>query len=468
MSNEEMLTESEARADNQEVLFSRFRHKKLVVARSGQEVVQAPFPSVPQSLDALGVGAALVHKLILKHILVNGALRTDELAGRLGIPVSLLDEPTAFLRKEMLVEARGDGSSGISGVLRLSLTDRGYQRARGYMEENAYTGAVPVPLEQYRQQIAAQTVRQQVASRRRVDEVFSQIVVNPENKNQFGAAFNSGGSIFMYGPPGTGKTFLASQLVRLLHGDIAIPHAVEVQGQIIRVFDPVNHEVVLPASEGAGGLDIERVEDEAEDARWVRCKRPVIVAGGELSMEMLDLEYHPSIGFYEAPLQMKANGGILVIDDLGRQVAPTAAVLNRWIVPLESEVDYLSLHTGSKFQIPFDILPIFATNLDPESIADEAFLRRLGYKIHVGYVTPDEYHLIFRQYCEANGLAYAPEMVDELIEKFYRPSGRSLVACHPRDLINKVIDFSIYEGVRPGISMDMMRKAWNAYFVSED
>ncbi|TQV65361.1 MAG: ATP-binding protein [Halothiobacillaceae bacterium] len=468
MAYDDRLADSVEGVDGNEELFSRFRHKKLGVTRSGQEVVEAPFPAAPTALEGLGVGTSLIHKLILKHLLISGALRTDELAARLAIPVSLLEEPTAFLRKEMMVEARGEGSAGISGLLRLNLSERGYQRARVYMEENTYAGPVPVPLEQYRRQIAAQTVRQQVASRRRVDEVFRHIVINPDNKTQLGAAFNSGGSIFLYGPPGTGKTFLASQLVHLLHGDVAIPHAVEVQGQIIRVFDPVNHEPVETAQAAGIGTEVDRNMQGADDARWVRCKRPVIVAGGELSLEMLDLEYHPNIGFYEAPLQMKANGGIFLIDDLGRQVAPTSAVLNRWIVPLENEVDYLSLHTGAKFQIPFDILPMFATNLDPESIADEAFLRRLGYKIHVGYVTPEEYHSIFQQYCEANGLAYSPDMVDELIEKFYRTSGRHLVACHPRDLINKVIDFSIYEGVRPSINMDMMKKAWNAYFVLED
>ncbi len=466
MPYDDMPATSEA-ASLTESLFSQFRHKKLGGSGAARAIIGMVFPSAPLSLGDLGVSPSLLNKLILKHLLVGGALRNDELAQRLAIPLSLLDEPTAFLRKEMMVEARGEGSAGISGVMRLNLTERGYQRARAYMEENTYAGPVPVPLDQYRRQVAAQTVRQQVASRRRVDEVFSQIVVNPETKTQFGAAFNSGGSIFMYGPPGTGKTFLASQLVHLLHGDIAIPHAVEVEGQIIRVFDPVNHQPVNRASHHVSGLDVQEGVAEAEDARWVRCKRPVIVAGGELTMEMLDLEYHPSIGFYEAPLQMKANGGILLIDDLGRQVAPTSAVLNRWIVPLESEVDYLSLHTGAKFQIPFDILPMFATNLDPETIADEAFLRRLGYKIHVGYVTRAEYHAIFQQYCEANDLEYQPEMVDELIEQFYQPSGRPLVACHPRDLINKVIDFSIYEGVKPAINRDLLSKAWHAYFVSE-
>jgi predicted ATPase with chaperone activity len=273
----------------------------------------------------------------------------------------------------------------------------------------------------------------------------------------------------MYGPAGTGKTFLATQMLRLLQGDIVIPHAVVVEGQIIRVFDPVNHAAVgdSESSAEAGQPEIRKTHEQAMDARWVRCKRPVIVAGSELTLEMVDLQYQPAIGFYEAPLQMKANGGIFLIDDLGRQIVQPKTLLNRWIVPLENEVDYLGLHTGTKFQIPFDIIPIFATNLSPEKLADEAFLRRLGYKIHVDYLNEQEFHAVFEQYCMANNLEYDAELVDYLINDYYKPAKRSLAACQPRDLINKVIDFSLFDGLKPKLTKELLAQAWETYFVSE-
>ena len=447
-------------------LFARFRHKKIDLY--GQAPHEIDFPIRPQTLEDLGVSFSFISSLFLKHLMVGGAMRSDELAAKMTIPVSLLEEPTRFLRNEALIEGRGKGSAGVSGIMELSLTDRGRERARSYHEESTYCGPVPVTLEQYREQIKKQTVREQIASRNEVDSVFDNIIVRKETLTQIGAAFNSGGSLFMYGPAGTGKTFLANQMLKLLKGDIAIPHAVAIEGQIIRVFDPVNH---FPVSEDKTVADnypeLRKPHEQEMDARWVRCKRPVIVAGSELTLEMVDLQYQPAIGFYEAPLQMKANGGIFLIDDLGRQLVQPKTLLNRWIVPLENEVDYLGLHTGTKFQIPFDIIPIFATNLKPEKLADEAFLRRLGYKIHIDYLNEQEFHSVFEQYCMANNLEYNAELVDYLINDHYKPAKRSLAACQPRDLINKVIDFSLFEGVKPRLTKELLAQAWETYFVSK-
>ena len=407
--NQHFSNEPEKRLTvSQAELFSRFRHKKIDLY--GQAVHEIDFPVLPHTLEELGVSFDLIIKLFMKHLLVGGSMRSDELAARLAIPVSFLEEPTRFLRNEALIEGRGKGSAGVSGIMELSLTDRGREHARNYQQESTYCGPVPVPLEQYREQIKKQTVREQIASREEVNSVFANIIVKKQTLTQIGAAFNSGGSLFMYGPAGTGKTFLANQMLRLLQGDIAIPYAVEVEGQIIRVFDPVNHVVVgEDETSAASQPEVRKRHEQAMDARWVRCKRPVIIAGSELTLEMIDLQYQPSIGFYEAPLQMKANGGIFLIDDMGRQIVQPKTLLNRWIVPLENEVDYLGLHTGTKFQIPFDIIPIFATNLHPEKLADEAFLRRLGYKIHVDYLTEQEFHAVFKQYCMANNFEYDAE-----------------------------------------------------------
>lgn len=452
---------------NQAELFSRFRHKKIdLYGLVEQEVA---YPTQLQSLQELGINFSLLIKLYLKHLLNSGSMRNDELASKMAIPVSLLEEPTRFLRNEALIEGRGKGSAGVSGIMNLSLTDRGREHARNYMEENTYAGPVPVTLSQYRAQTKKQTVREQLANREDVDNVFANIVVQKGTLTQIGAAFNSGGSLFMYGPAGTGKTFLASQMLRLLQGHIVIPYAVEVEGQIIRVYDPVNHDAVheTQQAEEPSSTDLRKPDEETMDARWVLCERPVIVAGSELTLEMVDLQYQPAIGFYEAPLQMKANGGIFLIDDLGRQIVQPKTLLNRWIVPLENEVDYLGLHTGTKFQIPFDIIPIFATNIHPEKLADEAFLRRLGYKIHIDYLSDEEFHSIFKQYCQANGIDYDAELVDYLIQEHYRPANRSLAACQPRDLINKVIDFSLFEGNKPRLTKELLAQAWQTYFVSE-
>jgi predicted ATPase with chaperone activity len=448
-------------------LFSRFRHKKIDLY--GQVAHEVDFPTRPQSLEDLGINFSLIIKLFLKHLLVSGSMRNDELAAKLAIPVSLLEEPTRFLRNEALIEGRGKGAAGVSGIMELSLTDRGREHARNYQVESTYSGPVPVTLEQYRDQVNKQTVRDQIANRDEVNGVFANIVVRKETLTQIGAAFNSGGSLFMYGPAGTGKTFLANHMLRLLQGDIAIPYAVVVEGQIIRVFDPVNHTAVVEneTASTASQQELRKPNEHTMDARWLRCKRPVIIAGSELTLEMVDLQYTPAIGFYEAPLQMKANGGIFLIDDLGRQVVQPKTLLNRWIVPLENEVDYLGLHTGTKFQIPFDIIPVFATNLRPEKLADEAFLRRLGYKIHVDYLTEQEFHAVFEQYCLANDLEYDAALVDYLINEHYKPANRSLAACQPRDLINKVIDFSLFDGDKPRLTKELLAQAWETYFVSE-
>lgn len=457
---------SSAAQDLSQGLIEKFRHKKRDLF--DEQAPAARMPDPPGTFADLGIGEPLVDKLILKHLLTAGGLRTDELARRLAVPLSLLEGPVSFLRREALIEARGARGEGgsIGALLELSLTDSGRARAHTHMAENAYAGPVPVPLDQYVDQVLAQTVRKQTADAGRTHEVFRGLVVRDEVVEKFGAAFNSGGSLFLYGPPGTGKSFLASQMIHLLHGDIAIPFAVEIQGQIVQVFDAATHEPVDGhATAAAAGSLVRNIDDEM-DTRWLRCKRPVITAGGELVPEMLDLIYQPNTGFYEAPLQMKANGGIFFIDDLGRQPVDTTVFLNRWIMPLENEVDYLSLHTGAKFRIPFDVLPMFATNIEPEQLVDEAFLRRLGYKVGIDYLSEDEFARIFEQYCEANALKYDRAHVEYLIQQHYRPGDRPMVACHPRDLINKAIDYCLYQGRRPELTEELLDKAWASYFVT--
>lgn len=439
-----------------------YRHKKL-----GAKVVGAYDLSPPSAVtnDGLDVSISLLEKMLLKHLYTSGTQRTDDLAERLCIPVSLLDSTIVFLRNEALIEAHSRIQTSIGEILHLILTDRGRERARTYYEENAYVGPLPVSYQAYCERVEMQTVKNQVVDHQVMERVYGDLVIDANVLRQIGAAFNSGNSIFLFGPAGTGKTFVASHMINLLSGDIYIPYAIEAEGQIIRVYDPTIHQARPVEKRDASRL-VTREDEIAYDMRWVRCRRPVVIAAGELTLDMLELKYQSGTGFYDAPLQMRANGGLLLIDDLGRQVVNTSQLLNRWIMPLENSEDYLSLHTGLKLRMPFDVIPIFSTNISPEQLADEAFLRRLGYKVHIDYISNDDYEKIFKQYCVTNELQFDPEMVRFLIEEKYVPTGRRMTASHPRELINKVIDFCLFEGNEPAISKELLQQAWDSYFLN--
>jgi SpoVK/Ycf46/Vps4 family AAA+-type ATPase len=440
-----------------------YRHKKL--GNEGTVQRDLVLPKKAKTVEELDVSISLLNKILLKHLYIGGTKRTDELARKMCIPVSLFAEPIAFLRNEALIEAHSRIHTSIGEILHLTLTDSGRERAHEYYEENAYVGPLPVSYAQYCQRVEMQTIKEQVVNQEMMADAYGKLVINPQVLRQIGAAFNSGNSIFLFGPAGTGKTFVASHMVNLLRGDILVPYAVEVEGQIVRVFDPTNHKARSTENQDARRL-VSSEHESGYDMRWVRCQRPVIMAAGELTLDMLDLKYQAGTGFYDAPLQMRANGGLLLIDDLGRQVVNTSQLLNRWILPLENSEDYLSLHTGVKLRIPFDVIPVFSTNISPDQLADEAFLRRLGYKIYMGYISNEEYEKIFQQYCTTNELEYDSNMVRFLIEDMYVPKGRRLAASHPRELINKVVDFSLYEGRKPVITEELLKQAWDAYFLN--
>ncbi len=440
------------------------RHKKLKYR--GEKVRDIVLPTEPRTHEDLGVDITVVHNMVIKHLFTGGTLRNDDLAQRMGIPLALLEQPVTFLRNQALLQVHRRDTSQLGDLLFLALTERGRALAHEYMDDCAYVGPLPVSYETYCKQVRAQTVKHQIADRESIEAAFSDVVINSDTLTSIGTAFNSGESIFLYGVPGTGKSFMANQLVKMLRGNIAVPYAIDVDGQVIRVYDPNNH-VSIHRNGGEEGSELQLLKREnGLDKRWVICERPVIVAAGELTLQMLDLQYQRDAGFYEAPLQMKANGGVFLIDDLGRQIVESKVLLNRWILPLETGTDYLGLHTGTKIQIPFDVIPIFSTNIQPEELADEAFLRRLGYKIIVTPVSREEYEQIFRQYCELNGLEYKADAVGYLIENFYKPNNMDLLASHPKEIINKIIDFCLFEGIEPELKNELIAMAWNAYFIS--
>ena len=422
---------------------------------------QTRVPPLPRSLEDTGLPVDLVEQLLIKT-LYGGEATGHALVERMRLPYGILEPLIERVRAERQVEVRGATGSGTAGY-RYALTDAGRDRARQYFELNRYAGAAPVPLQAYVAEMQALAATRGYIDPDRLRSGFSHLVVSEAVLEQLGPAINSAKSIFLYGSPGNGKTVIAEGMGRALGGDMYIPFAIEVDGHIITMFDPVNHEP-LDGNEAPDSI----ITTSGRDRRWVRIRRPVVTVGGELSLDMLELTFNPLTGFYEAPLQLKANGGVFVVDDFGRQRIRPQDLLNRWIVPLESRVDYLTLHTGKKFQVPFEVLIVFATNLEPKSLADEAFLRRIPYKIPIVDPTVEEYSRIFELNCIRRRLHFHPVLVAYLHRRHYRPSARPLRSCHPRDLLDQVTALCRYRGMQPTITRELLDHVCASYFVGAE
>jgi SpoVK/Ycf46/Vps4 family AAA+-type ATPase len=315
-----------------------------------------------------------------------------------------------------------------------------------------------VTLDQYREAMKIQSMEQLTVHSREMRQALGHLVLDKRTFDQIGPAANSGRSIFLFGPPGNGKTSVAEAIGSLvMQGTIFIPYAIEVEGQIIQVFDPVNHRRVEQTDAGATTRTLDR--------RWVHIRRPLVQVGGELTLETLDLIYNSTAKVYQAPFQVKANGGMFLIDDFGRQMVRPRDLLNRWIVPLEKKVDYLTLQTGNKIEVPFDVLIVFSTNLEPKDLVDEAFLRRIRHKIHIGNPSFEEYREIFRRMCRARKVPYDEQGLVYLLKEYYNKRHTELRACHPRDILDEILDISRYLGVQPAMSRDLIDLACTSYFV---
>ncbi len=417
-------------------------------------------PPPPATIQETGLHHDILAQLLLKT-LIGGEASGTGLADALRLPYSVLDTLIQHARVEKLVEVRGASGAGAAGY-RYALTDLGRDRAGQFMDVCRYVGPAPVPLAQYNAYVRACMATRPYLDRDTLAAGFEHLVVNKGMFDQLGPAVNSGKSLFLYGAPGNGKTVVAEGIGRALGGDMFVPSAIDVDGQMITMYDPVSHESLATAAEAQSVVIASLV-----DRRWVRIKRPVVVVGGELTLEMLDLTFNPISKFYEAPIQVKANGGVFVVDDFGRQRVPPRDLLNRWIVPLESRVDYLTLHTGRKFEVPFNVFIVFATNLKPASLADEAFLRRIPYKILAKNPTIDEYCKIFELNCRKRGLPFDAVMVEYLDRKYYQPRKLEMRACHPRDLIEQVVDICRYQSREPVITRELLDAACMSYFIEE-
>jgi hypothetical protein len=417
-------------------------------------------PLAPRSAEETGLPLLLLCELVLKVMQQHGIAHLHELSAHLKLGVALVESLLAHLRKEALVEVRRRGA--LDGDVIYDLTLAGRSRAAEVLARNLYSGPAPVPLNDYTARVLAQSVTDVGVTRTLMAQAMADVVMRPEIRDQLGAAMNSRRAVMLYGPAGSGKTFLCEKMARLLRGPVAVPHAVDVGGEIIRVYDPLVHKPIGPSLQKDTSLDNRTRSDD----RWVLCERPMVVAGGELTLEMLDLVFDPRAGYYQAPPHFKANNGIFLVDDLGRQVVTTRQLLNRWMVPMEQRHDYLMLRNGSKFRIPFDALLFFSTNLQPSELGDDAFLRRIGYKIFVGEIGRDDYRRIAREACENRGVRYSDEAFDLLVDHHHRIDERPLLACIPRDLVNQIANHAAYCGEAPALTPEAIDWAWHNYFAS--
>jgi hypothetical protein len=418
-------------------------------------------PRAPSCLEETGLRTDHVEQLLVKT-LYGGEATGLAVADRMRLPFVVLEPIVERLRAERIIEVRGSGGTGAASY-RYALTDLGRDRTSQYLQINQYVGPAPVPLVTYVGYMNALESARGYIDRERLHKGFGHLVVKEEVLEQLGPAVNANKAVFLYGPPGNGKTVVGEGMGRAMGGDVHVPHAIDVDGQIIAMFDPINHES-LEINRDASSV----IAAASYDRRWVPIKRPVVIVGGELTLEMLDLTFNPIAKFYEAPIQLKANGGVFLVDDFGRQRIRPQDLLNRWIVPLESRVDYLTLHTGKKFQVPFNVLIVFATNLDPSSLADEAFLRRIPYKIPVSDPTVEQYTRIFELNCRRRQLKFHQVMVAYLQRRHYAPTGRPFRSCHPRDLIDQVMALCRYRGIEPTINRELLDAACAAYFVDAE
>src|SRR5437870_3810291 len=417
-----------------------------------------PLPAERQSSDRTGLTLGFIADRALTTLCLRGQMTMAEISSALGLPIGgVTDKAMEFLKNERLVEIRG-GTRLSAASYQFVIIDRGPEKAQEGLARSQCVGKAPVPLQTYIQAVQRQSISNIHVTQEDLAKAFSHMVIPRETLAQLGPAVNSGKSIFLFGPPGNGKTSIAEVLVSLMKGEIVLPYAVESDGQVIKVYDQVYHHLAIEPA----------VADRLRfDHRWVVSRRPIVKTGGELTLETLDLIHNETTKYSEAPFQMKANGGVFLVDDFGRQRVSPKELLNRWIVPLEKRVDYLTLHTGKKIEIPFDLLIIFSTNLDPADLVDEAFLRRIRYKIGIEAPSVEQYDEIFKRICTRKGIDYKTEAMSQILAH-YRKKNLGLRSCHPRDIVEQLIDTARFLGRPAQLTPDLIELSCDRYFFSLD
>jgi len=423
-------------------------------------------PPALTTIEDTGLTELWLQDLALKIVYFGGYLNGFQVAERIALPFAgIVDHILENLKREKFIEVRRQMGGLGEGAYQYAITGAGILRAREALERSQYAGPAPVPIDIYNQAILRQSRGRTTITQRNMRQALSGLVLSQKTFHQIGPAVNSGTSMFMYGPPGNGKTTIARAIGNMGGVDtMYIPFALYIDGQVVKLYDSVNHQMASDDETTAAGTGSLR-SGSRRDPRWVRIRRPFIVVGGELTMEGLDLVFDDTNKYYEAAFQMKANGGIFLIDDFGRQQVRPRDLLNRWIVPLENRIDYLTLHTGRKIEIPFDVLVIFSTNLPPRDLVDEAFLRRLRHKIEIGDPNYEEFREIFKSVAQSKRVKYSDQGLAYLLQEWYIKPNRKLRASHPRDICDQIIDIALYLNIEPAMSREMLTRAAEAYFV---
>lgn len=442
-------------AQTKEQLSDLFDRVEGLLGGGGPAGVAEFTPRVPETLEETGLTFEEIERLILKYLLARGSAKGRQISQQICITYQIVDPILRQLKQEQIVAFKGAAEMGDYEFV---ITDYGRERARRYSEECSYFGSAPVTLRDYLAAMEAQSIAKQQASEEDLLAAFGDLILNQDMFDRLGPAINSGRGMFLFGEPGNGKTSIAERITKCFGSTIWIPRALGIDGDIIRLFDAGVHEEIRH-NDSDGLFDLSGV-----DPRWVQIVRPTVVSGGELTMEELEVCQNPQSKICEAPLQLKSNCGTLVIDDFGRQTMPVDVLLNRWIVPLEKRYDFLNLPSGKKVQVPFDQLIIFSTNLEPKDLVDDAFLRRVPYKIEVGDPGEEDFRALFRLMAPILGFEYDDDVVSYLIDVHYIEAERPFRCCHPRDLILQVKNYCSYKRLPKRLTTEAFDFAVDNYF----
>lgn len=421
----------------------------------------------PDTIAATGLDTGLLWDLTVKTIYFAGRPSARYVCERICLPFTIIEGILEGLRREELVEIVGS-----AGVLeqdyQYALTVKGTAKVRELLEQNLYVGPAPVTFDQYERVVARQSIASLDPSPEKLEQAFHNLFLSEEAMEQVGTALGSGRSVFLYGPPGNGKSTIAERIVGLLSQAVFVPYAFEHNGQIVRVHDPRIHiPAVQEPVEFENGPPSITNATENRDMRWALSRRPLVIGGGELTLADLELRYSPISKYYVAPMQVKANNGVLVIDDFGRQLLRPEELLNRWMVPMDRQVDHLVFQTGETLTIPFDLLLIFATNLNPSQLGDEAFFRRIRHKIRIADPEETLFRQILADVARQHGIAYENAAADYLVEKYYRQAGRPFRGVHPRDIFALILDIAKYRGEMPAFNPHWIDRACRSYFIED-